>query len=101
MDPSFFLFMAKDTFLYLVGQSLIGAAAGIYWPAAEIAVPYLCQPCSTPKAYALVRTSEAIGVGTTNLRKMVKDGKIPSYKEGKKIMIPVKALEDWINQRIQ
>ncbi len=59
---SFLLFMAKDTFLYLFGQSLIGAAAGIYWPAAEIAVPYLCQPCSTPKAYALVRTSEAIGV---------------------------------------
>jgi len=59
---SFLLFMAKHTFLYLFGQSLIGAAAGIYWPAAEIAVPYLCQPYSTPKAYALVRTSEAIGV---------------------------------------
>ena len=59
---SFFLFMAKDTFLYLFGQSLIGAAAGIYWPAAEIAVPYLCKPFSTQKAYALVRTSEAIGV---------------------------------------
>ena len=59
---SFFLFMAKDTFLYLFGQSLIGAAAGIYWPTAEIAVPYLCAPFSTPKAYALVRTSEAIGV---------------------------------------
>jgi len=59
---SFLLFIAKDTFLYLFGQSLIGAAAGIYWPAAEIAVPYLCQPCSTSKAYALVRTSEAIGV---------------------------------------
>ena len=59
---SLFLFMAKDTFLYLFGQSLIGAAAGIYWPAAEIAVPYLCQPYPTPKAYALVRTSEAIGV---------------------------------------
>ncbi len=59
---SFFLFMAKDTFLYLFGQSLIGAAAGIYWPAAEIAVPYLCSPFPTPKAYALVRTSEAIGV---------------------------------------
>jgi len=59
---SFLLFMAKDTFLYLFGQSLIGAAAGIYWPAAEIAVPYLCETCPTPRAYALVRTSEAIGV---------------------------------------
>ena len=59
---SLLLFMARDTFLYLFGQSLIGAAAGIYWPTAEIAVPYLCQPYSTTKAYALVRTSEAIGV---------------------------------------
>ena len=59
---SLLLFIAKDTTLYLLGQSLIGAAAGIYWPAAELAVPYLCSPFPTPKAYALVRTSEAIGV---------------------------------------
>ena len=59
---SFLLFIAKNSILYLLGQSLIGAAAGIYWPAAEIAVPYLCSPLPTPKAYALVRTSEAIGV---------------------------------------
>lgn len=51
-------------------------------------------------ALDIKETSEAIGVGTTNLRKMVKDGKIPSYREGKKIMIPVKALEDWVNQRM-
>lgn len=52
-------------------------------------------------ALDIKESSEAIGVGTTNLRKMVKEGRIPSYKEGKKIMIPVVALEKWVRQRIQ
>ena len=51
-------------------------------------------------ALSIKESSQAIGVGTTNLRKMCKDGIIPSYKEGKKIMIPVRALENWINQKI-
>jgi len=51
-------------------------------------------------ALDIKETSEAIGVGTTNLRKMVKEGKIPSYREGKKIMIPVKALENWVNDKV-
>ena len=51
-------------------------------------------------ALDIKETSEAIGIGTTNLRKMVKEGKIPSYREGKKIMIPVTALEDWINHKV-
>ena len=31
----FFLIFSKDTITYIIGQSLIGAAAGIYWPSAE------------------------------------------------------------------
>ena len=34
------LIFSRDTFLYIIGQSLVGAAAGIYWPAAEFGVPY-------------------------------------------------------------
>lgn len=52
-------------------------------------------------ALDIKESSEAIGVGTTNLRKMCRDKIIPSYKEGKKIMIPVKALENWVNQKVQ
>ena len=37
------LFFSRDTFSYIIGQSLIGAAAGIYWPAAEFGVPFFCQ----------------------------------------------------------
>jgi len=58
---SLFLIFSRDSLSYLFGQSLIGAAAGIYWPTAEFAVPYLCFPINTKKAYALVRSSEALG----------------------------------------
>lgn len=51
-------------------------------------------------ALDIKESSEAIGVGTTNLRKMCREKIIPSYKEGKKIMIPVKALEEWVNERM-
>ncbi len=56
------LISSKDTLLYIIGQSLVGAAAGIYWPAAEFGVPYFCHPIETRKAYALVRSSEALGI---------------------------------------
>ena len=56
------LIFSRDTFLYIIGQSFVGAAAGIYWPAAEFGVPYFCHPVDTRKAYALVRSSEALGI---------------------------------------
>ena len=56
------LILSKDTFFYIIGQSFIGAAAGIYWPAAEFGVPYFCHPIDTRKAFALVRSAEALGI---------------------------------------
>ncbi len=56
------LIFSRDTFLYIIGQSFVGAAAGIYWPAAEFGVPFFCHPIETRKAYALVRSSEALGI---------------------------------------
>nr|WP_245211325.1 MFS transporter [Prochlorococcus marinus] len=56
------LIFSRDTFLYIIGQSFVGASAGIYWPAAEFGVPYFCHPIETRKAYALVRSSEALGI---------------------------------------
>ncbi len=56
------LIFSRDTFLYIIGQSLVGASAGIYWPAAEFGVPFFCHPIETRKAYALVRSSEALGI---------------------------------------
>ena len=58
----FFLIISKDSYFYIIGQAFIGAAAGIYWPSAEFVVPYFCHPIDTRKAYALVRSSEALGI---------------------------------------
>jgi predicted MFS family arabinose efflux permease len=62
ITAGFCLIISKDTYSYILGQALIGAAAGIYWPTAEFVVPYFCKPIDTRKAYALVRTSEALGI---------------------------------------
>ena len=59
---SLFLIFSRDTFFYIIGQSFVGAAAGIYWPAAEFGVPYFCHPIDTRKAYSLVRSAEAFGI---------------------------------------
>ena len=57
-----FLIISKDSFFYVIGQSLVGAAAGIYWPTAEFVIPFLSNPIDTRKAYTLVRSSEALGI---------------------------------------
>ena len=49
-------------------------------------------------ALSINEASKSIGLGTTNLRKMVKEKIIPSYKLGSKIMIPIKDLEDLIDE---
>ena len=62
ITASLFLIFSRNTFFYIIGQSFVGAAAGIYWPAAEFGVPYFCHPIDTRKAYSLVRSSEALGI---------------------------------------
>ena len=62
ITASLFLLVSKNSFYYIIGQALIGAAAGIYWPSAEFAVPYFCYPIDSRKAFALVRSSEALGI---------------------------------------
>jgi predicted MFS family arabinose efflux permease len=48
------------------GQLLIGIAAGLYWPAVELAVPLGCRmgpaPIPTARGYALVRSADAAGI---------------------------------------
>jgi len=56
------LIYSKNSATYIIGQSFVGAAAGIYWPSAEISVPYLCNQIILRKAYALVRSAEALGI---------------------------------------
>ena len=44
---SLFLIFSQETFLYVIGQAFVGAAAGIYWPAAEFGVPCFCHSRSS------------------------------------------------------
>ena len=47
---------------YLSGQMLIGIAAGLYFPAIELAVPLSSTTFPSSRGYALARTADACGV---------------------------------------
>ncbi len=47
---------------YVGGQLLLGLAAGLFWPAIELAVPLTCPPLPSARAFALVRSADALGV---------------------------------------
>jgi MFS family permease len=53
---------AGDFNSYLVGQLLLGIAMGLYWPAIELAVPLSCPPVPSARAFALVRSADALGI---------------------------------------
>ena len=59
----FILFYSQNYFVYLFGQFALGAAAGIYWPSIELAVPMNCtREIKSSEGFALARSSDAIGV---------------------------------------
>ncbi|MEA5391097.1 MFS transporter [Cyanobium gracile UHCC 0139] len=47
---------------YLQGQVLLGMAVGFYWPAIELAVPLCCAPVPSGRAFALMRSADALGI---------------------------------------
>lgn len=57
------LFQADTYNAYLLGQLLLGTAAGLYWPAIELAVPLNCGDVPSGRGYALVRSADALGIG--------------------------------------
>ena len=57
------LFYSQSFLAYLCGQFFLGAAAGIYWPSAELAVPLHCyRKIKSSEGYSLARSADAIGV---------------------------------------
>lgn len=56
------LFQAQGFSGYLTGQLLIGIAAGLYFPAIELAVPLSCTGFNSSRGYALARSADALGV---------------------------------------
>ena len=57
------LLQADNYNSYLLGQLLLGCAAGLYWPAIELAVPLSCGNLPSGRGYALVRSADALGIG--------------------------------------
>ena len=57
------LFRADSYGGFLAGEILLGSAAGLYWPAIELAVPLSCGAVPSGRGYALVRSSDALGFG--------------------------------------
>ncbi len=57
----FCLFNAQNFDSFVIGQALLGAAAGLYWPAVELAVPSSCDSFPSGKGFALVRSADALG----------------------------------------
>jgi MFS family permease len=47
---------------YVIGQLLIGIAAGLYFPAIELAVPLSTGSFPSSRGYALARSADALGV---------------------------------------
>ena len=59
----FILFFSQNYFYYLCGQLLLGAAAGIYWPSVELAIPSNCSnEINSSEGYSLARSADAIGI---------------------------------------
>ena len=59
----FILFYSQNYLAYLSGQFFLGAAAGIYWPSAELAIPLNCNSEINPsEGYSLARSADAIGI---------------------------------------
>jgi len=61
------LLQADNYNSYLIGQLLLGCAAGLYWPAIELAVPLSCGSLPSGRGYALVRSADALGIGIGTL----------------------------------
>ena len=61
------LLQANSYSNYLLGQLLLGCAAGLYWPAIELAVPLSCGSLPSGRGYALVRSADALGIGIGTL----------------------------------
>ncbi len=59
----FILFYSQNFLAFLCGQFFLGAAAGIYWPSAELAIPLNCNTkIKSSEGYSLARSADAIGV---------------------------------------
>jgi MFS family permease len=56
------LWQAATMAPFLRGQVLLGLAMGFYWPAIELVVPLCSGAAGSSRAFALVRSADAVGI---------------------------------------
>ncbi len=57
------------------------------------------QHTTTPLAIGPAKVADKIGVANSTVLQLLRNGELPGFKIGKRWLIPVKALEAWIETR--
>ena len=84
----FILFYSENFLAYLIGEFFLGAAAGIYWPSAELAIPLNCgKQIKVSDGYSIARSADAVGVTLGVLL-----GTIGSYSDATRIIYLIDSL---------
>ena len=52
-------------------------------------------------AYSVLEAATALGVSSRTLHDFIKDGSLPHFRLGARVLIPIDALRDFIAQRTQ
>lgn len=55
---------------------------------------------TAPAALDLKATAKAIGLGLTKTRELVATGEIPSFKVGRRVLIPADAPTAWVARQL-
>ncbi|MDD2212186.1 MAG: helix-turn-helix domain-containing protein [Syntrophomonadaceae bacterium] len=57
------------------------------------------QTTETPLAIGPAKTANWLGIAEGTVRTMLRNGELPGIKLGKRWLIPVKALEAWVEKQ--
>lgn len=56
---------------------------------------------TAPLALSPAKAADLLGVSRTVINNLMYSGELPSVKVGKRRLIPVKSLENWLEQKLQ
>jgi len=51
-----------------------------------------------PVAYSVSEAAQALGIGTTLCRELIKSGELPSVRIGRRLLVPRNVIEEYIDR---
>lgn len=57
------------------------------------------QTAENPLIWKPEKVADELGLATSKVRQMLYSGELPGFKVGKRWLVPVKALEDWVKKQ--